>query len=68
MLVWSERPNGRSVGYLNGEIATWNHSKYNASATPTAAAADAASAMLGAAQNHEILNWVFCNNIGCVPI
>jgi hypothetical protein len=27
-----------------------------------------ANAMLGAAQNHEILNWKFCNTIGCVPI
>merc|ERR1711998_759802 len=42
-----ERPNGRSVGTMNGEIATWDHTKYNAAAPPTAAAADAASAMLG---------------------
>merc|ERR1712139_218080 len=27
-----------------------------------------AGKMLGAAQNHEILNWKFCNNIGCVEI
>jgi len=27
-----------------------------------------AGKMLGAAQNHEILNWKFCNQIGCVPI
>jgi len=27
-----------------------------------------ANKMLGAAQNHEILSWKFCNQIGCVPI
>jgi hypothetical protein len=27
-----------------------------------------AQKMLGAAQNHEILNWKFCNQIGCVAI
>lgn len=27
-----------------------------------------AGKMLGAAQNHEILSWKFCNKIGCVPI
>jgi len=32
------------------------------------AAAENAGKMLGAAQNHEILNWKFCNQIGCVPI
>jgi hypothetical protein len=31
-------------------------------------AAENARKMLGAAQNHEILNWKFCNQIGCVPI
>jgi len=32
------------------------------------AATENAGKMLGAAQNHEILNWKFCNRIGCVPI
>jgi len=31
-------------------------------------AVENAGKMLGAAQNHEILNWSFCNMIGCVPI
>merc|ERR1711988_606817 len=65
-----ERANGRDSGNAQGQ---WNHVTVaevatNAQSTPQSPAAiDAASAMLGAAQNHEILNWVFCNNIGCVP-
>jgi hypothetical protein len=38
---------------------------------PTGQAGNAlenAGKMLGAAQNHEILSWKFCNKIGCVPI
>merc|ERR1711959_279499 len=31
-------------------------------------AVENAGHMLGAAQNHEILSWNFCNTIGCVPI
>jgi len=66
-----ERANGRTSGNAQGR---WDHVTVaevatDALTTPQSAAAiDAASAMLGAAQNHEILNWVFCNNIGCVPI
>jgi hypothetical protein len=37
-------------------------------AAPNSVATDNANKMLGAAQNHEILNWKFCNKIGCVPI
>jgi hypothetical protein len=44
------------------------HQPYNAGASLAAAAAENAAKMLGAAQNHEILNWKFCNQIGCVPI
>merc|ERR1712010_336301 len=60
-----ERANGRDSGNAQGQ---WNHVTVAAVATAaqstaqSAAAIDAASAMLGAAQNHEILNWVFCNN------
>jgi len=39
-----------------------------AAASGSAAATEHAGKMLGAAQNHEILNWKFCNQIGCVPI
>jgi len=42
------------------------HAKYTTA--QTGAAAENAAKMLGAAQNHEILNWKFCNQIGCVPI
>merc|ERR1712216_574527 len=64
-----ERAKGRDAGIeLSSGIHQWNHTVYDASTALNAAAVDAASAMLGAAQNHEILNWVFCNNIGCVPI
>jgi len=31
-------------------------------------AVENAGKMLGAAQNHEILDWKFCNTIGCQPI
>merc|ERR1711998_8218 len=65
-----ERAKGRTVGDDGGDsgIASWAHQPYDADTAIEAAANDAASAMLGAAQNHEILSWVFCNNIGCVPI
>merc|ERR1712146_765791 len=64
-----ERANGRTSGGVDEDgIAFWTHNKYNATDSFQPAAIDAASAMLGAAQNHEILNWMFCNNIGCVEI
>jgi hypothetical protein len=53
-----ERANGR---HTNG-----NHNKYVS--LGSGAATVNAGKMLGAAQNHEILNWKFCNQIGCVPI
>merc|ERR1712100_90132 len=37
-------------------------------ATASITANEDADKMLGAAQNHEILSWKFCNQIGCVPI
>jgi hypothetical protein len=49
-----------------GRAANGNHQKYVAS--QSGSAAENAKKMLGAAQNHEILNWKFCNQIGCVPI
>merc|ERR1712216_1014341 len=71
-----ERANGRTAwkGYptVGGNAdygqGTWDHSPYNPSASLGAAAVENAGKMLGAAQNHEILNWSFCNQIGCVPI
>merc|ERR1712139_523042 len=44
------------------------HVKYDKAASLAAAAVENAEKVLGAAQNHEILNWKFCNQIGCVPI
>jgi len=39
-----------------------------AAGSQTATVVAQANKMLGAAQNHEILSWKFCNQIGCVPI
>jgi len=39
-----------------------------AAAKASVTANEDADKMLGAAQNHEILSWKFCNQIGCVPI
>merc|ERR1712093_584431 len=41
---------------------------YSTAASTGAMPIENAGKMLGAAQNHEILNWKFCNNIGCVEI
>lgn len=75
-----ERAKGRTTGDAMGE---WVHNTYVTSKVSTdtilntgsagakdnmQAAVDAAEKILGAAQNHEILNWKFCNQIGCVPI
>merc|ERR1712054_404790 len=54
----------RAQGRTNGGA----HIPYNPAANLHAAAVENAEKMLGAAQNHEILNWKFCNEIGCVPI
>jgi hypothetical protein len=64
--AWKGYPTvGGNADYGQG---TWDHSPYNPSASLGAAAVENAGKMLGAAQNHEILNWSFCNQIGCVPI
>jgi len=73
-----ERAKGRTTGATNG---FWTHGQYDVTHSQTSiagmsatdahymeAAIDAADKILGAAQNHEILNWKFCNQIGCVPI
>merc|ERR1711865_71802 len=52
----------------HGRQSTGAHVPYNPGTVHTAAALENAGKMLGAAQNHEILNWKFCNQIGCVPI
>merc|ERR1712139_428237 len=49
-----------------GRNAAGAHQKYVSLGSGTAT--ENAKKMLGAAQNHEILNWKFCNQIGCVPI
>merc|ERR1711988_1457596 len=54
----------RAQGRTNGGA----HIPYNPAANLYAAAVENAEKMLGAAQNHEILYWKFCNEIGCVPI
>lgn len=58
----------RAKGRTRGDGAGWDHKVFNTAAVPSAQECDAAGQMLGAAQNHEILNWKFCNQIGCVPI
>jgi hypothetical protein len=63
----TSRPSTESAGY-SVSPGLWDHTPYDASASQDARAAETASQMLGAAQNHEILNWKFCNEIGCVPI
>jgi len=58
-----ERAGGRTV--------TGDHVKVGSEAAVSANSASAVAEsykMLGAAQNHEILNWKFCNMIGCVAI
>jgi hypothetical protein len=52
-----ERPQGRTSA-----------GAHSTSTGANAMAVENAGKMLGAAQNHEILNWKFCNKIGCVPI
>jgi len=54
-----------------GRLPNGNHVKVGGEDTVaknSASAQDQAGQMLGAAQNHEILNWKFCNQIGCVAI
>merc|ERR1711943_26978 len=57
-----ERPQGRT------SAGTHSTTTLAAGAANTPNAVENAGKMLGAAQNHEILNWKFCNKIGCVPI
>jgi len=52
-----ERAQGRNTANVHSTTTGTN---------PTAL--ENANKMLGAAQNHEILNWQFCNTIGCVEI
>lgn len=52
-----ERAGGRSVA-----------GTHQTTSANGATAVENAGKMLGAAQNHEILNWKFCNTIGCVEI
>merc|ERR1712178_545148 len=54
----------RAGGRDNAQV----HSTASQAAASYPRAVENANAMLGAAQNHEILNWKFCNTIGCVPI
>jgi len=59
-----ERARGRTAGDESG----WAHRPFDPNDVPSAAACDGAGQMLGAAQNHEIIMWKFCNEIGCVEI
>jgi len=54
----------------NAGTSTWDHvaSGQEASGSQQLQPMSEAAKMLGAAQNHEILEWKFCNSIGCVPI
>merc|ERR1712178_423208 len=54
----------RAGGRDNAQV----HSVSSQNAASYPRAVENANAVLGAAQNHEILNWKFCNTIGCVPI
>merc|ERR1711907_463475 len=56
-----ERARGRTAGDESG----WAHRPFDPNDVPSAAACDGAGQMLGAAQNHEIIMWKFCNEIGC---
>merc|ERR1712057_36099 len=62
-----ERAGGR---IWNAGTSTWDHvaSGQEASGSQQLQPMSEAAKMLGAAQNHEILEWKFCNSIGCVPI
>merc|ERR1712188_154583 len=54
----------------NAGTSTWDHvaSGQEATGSQQLQPMSEAAKMLGAAQNHEILEWKFCNSIGCVPI
>jgi hypothetical protein len=58
-----ERAGGRAN---NGDHVKVGSEPAVSTGSPTAV--DNGNQMLGAAQNHEILNWKFCNMIGCVAI
>lgn len=61
-----ERAGGR---YSAGAIEQYTKiSEVGNAAKASVTANEDAQKMLGAAQNHEILSWKFCNQIGCVPI
>jgi len=51
----------RAMGRNNGDV-------HNTASGSNPTAVENAEKMLGAAQNHEIIDWKFCNTIGCVPI
>jgi len=56
---------GERAGGRNNQGA---HSVNTENPLTAPVATENAGKMLGAAQNHEILSWSFCNMIGCVPI
>jgi hypothetical protein len=56
---------GERAGGRNNQGA---HDVNTKDALTAPVATENAGKMLGAAQNHEILSWSFCNMIGCVPI
>merc|ERR1711968_350616 len=59
----------RAGGRLNdGTHVPYDAAAYNNHLSTRPMNVETAEKMLGAAQNHEILNWKFCNQIGCVPI
>merc|ERR1719453_2886500 len=59
----------RAGGRLNdGTHVPYSATDYNNHLSTRPMNVETAEKMLGAAQNHEILNWKFCNQIGCVPI
>jgi len=59
----------RAGGRLNdGTHVPYDAAAYNNQLSTRPMNVETAEKMLGAAQNHEILNWKFCNQIGCVPI
>jgi len=60
-----ERAGGRTN---DGTHVPYDATAYNNHLSTRPMNVETAEKMLGAAQNHEILNWKFCNQIGCVPI
>merc|ERR1711934_598556 len=69
---FSAATGGERAGAVDASVATVDYhvpsGTEDAASTSSLTATENANKMLGAAQNHEILEWKFCNQIGCVPI